>query len=143
MEVRHMGIAVRDIKKSLEFYRDLLGFIITTEMDESGDFISTIMGLDNVMVKTVKMKANNGRTLLELLEFKSHEDNKKYNREIFHIGPSHLALTVDNLDEVFHLLSNTGIKFNAAPQVSPDGYAKVTFCTAPEGTLIELVEVLK
>ena len=41
LEVRHMGIAVRDINKSLEFYRDLLGFIITTEMDESGNFISS------------------------------------------------------------------------------------------------------
>ena len=34
------------------------------------------------------------------------------------------------------------IQFNSSPQISPDGYAKVVFCRAPEGTMIELVEVL-
>jgi len=143
IEVRHMGIAVKDMDKSLEFYRDLLGFKIMTEMNESGKFISNIMGLNEVKVRTVKMKSDSGPTLVELLEFKSHRDHKEYNREIYDIGPSHLALTVDNLDEVHTFLSNAGVEFKIVPQLSPDGYAKVTFCVAPEGTLVELVEVLK
>ena len=36
-----------------------------------------------------------------------------------------------------------GIEFNAPPQDSPDGYAKVTFCRGPENLLIELVEQIK
>lgn len=35
------------------------------------------------------------------------------------------------------------IEFISPPQVSPDSYAKVAFCQAPEGTYIELVELLK
>ena len=35
-----------------------------------------------------------------------------------------------------------GVVFNAPPQRSPDGGAKVTFCRDPEGNLLELVEVI-
>jgi hypothetical protein len=63
-------------------------------------------------------------------------------RNFYTIGASHVALTVDNLEELYkHLLENN-IKFNALPQKSPDGLVKVTFCNDPDGTPIELVEVL-
>ena len=39
-------------------------------------------------------------------------------------------------------LSEKNIKFNAPPQKSPDGLVKVTFCKDPDGTPIELVEML-
>ena len=39
-------------------------------------------------------------------------------------------------------IKQSGIKFNAPPQLSPDGYAKVTFCFDPDGTPVELVQVL-
>ena len=64
-------------------------------------------------------------------------------REICDIGISHISCTVDDLNMEYERLKNKGIEFNSAPQLTPDGYAKVTFCKAPEGTLIELVEELK
>jgi hypothetical protein len=46
------------------------------------------------------------------------------------------------LNAEYNRLKDEGVSFNSPPQLSPDGYAKVTFCRAPEGTFIELVEVL-
>jgi catechol 2,3-dioxygenase-like lactoylglutathione lyase family enzyme len=139
-DIRHTGIVVNDLKASLYFYHDLLGFKISKQMEEAGDYIDNISSLDNVKVTTVKMASPSGQ-LIELLKYHSHPEEQKMKR-ICEIGISHIAFTVDDLDAEYTVLKDKGVHFNSPPQLSPDGYAKVTFCTAPEGTLIELVEVL-
>lgn len=139
--MRHTGIVVDDLEASLNFYRDLLGFQIAKQMEESGDYIDNMSSLSNVKVTTVKMTSSFGH-MIELLKYHSHPAEKKQ-REICEIGISHIAFTVDSLDMAYDRLKGAGVPFNSLPQLSPDGYAKVTFCRAPEGTLIELVEVLQ
>ena len=139
-DIRHTGIVVVDLEASLYFYRDLLGFQVVKQMEEAGDYIDNISLLKNVKVATVKMTSPSGQ-MIELLKYHSHPAEQKM-REICEIGISHIAFTVDNLDIEYERLKDKGIQFNSPPQLSPDGYAKVTFCRAPEGTLIELVEVL-
>ena len=138
--IRHTGIVVVDLKTSLHFYRDLLGFQIVKQMKESGDFIDNILSLKNVTITTVKMAAPDGQ-MIELLHYHSHPRIQNL-REICDIGITHTAFTVEDLNSEYDRLKGEGVRFNAPPQRSPDGYAKVTFCRAPEGTLIELVEVL-
>ena len=140
-ETRHFGIVVKDMNKSLHFYRDLLGLEIVRIMDESGTYLDNILSIDKAHVKTIKMSVQNGVTLIELLEFQSHP-RQHISRKINDIGPSHIAFTVNNLNKVYQKLKKNNIQFNAPPQTSPDGYAKVTFCYDPDGTPIELVEVL-
>ena len=139
-DIRHTGIVVFDLEESLYFYRDLLGFHIAKQMEEAGDYIDNISSLQNVKVTTVKMTSPSGQ-MIELLKYHSHPVEQK-TRKICEIGISHIAFTVDNLDIEYERLKAKGIQFNSPPQLSPDGYAKVTFCRAPEKTLIELVEVL-
>jgi catechol 2,3-dioxygenase-like lactoylglutathione lyase family enzyme len=137
---------VDDLDASLDFYRNLLGFEIIRRMEETGDFIDTILALDAVRVTTVKMAAPGGQ-LIELLKFHSHSDPPRPGRRgrirVFDAGPTHIALTVVDLDRVHHRLTAHGVSFNAPPRLSPDGSVKVTFCRAPEGTLVELVEELQ
>ncbi|MDA2936660.1 VOC family protein [Acidobacteria bacterium AH-259-A15] len=131
------------MERSLRFYRDLLQLRIVRTMNESGDYIDNMLSLENVQVTTVKMSADGGSTLVELLEFKSRQHRNDTDHEIYSIGPSHFAFTVDDLDEVYHRLRQSGVPFNAPPQISPDGRVKVTFCQDPDGTHIELVQVLE
>ena len=139
-EVRHIGIVVNNMENSLKFYQDLLGLKIIKDMDEQGGYINNMLSLDGVQVRTVKLSAGMGNTLIELLDFKSHSDNEI--RNFYTIGASHVALTVDNLEDLYKHLSENNIKFNAPPQKSPDGLVKVTFCDDPDGTPIELVEII-
>lgn len=138
--VRHTGIVVADLEASLYFYRDILGFQVKKQMKEAGDYIDNILSLQNVEVTTVKLNSPSGQ-MIELLKYHSHAAEQKM-REICEIGISHIAFTVDDLAVEYERLREKGIQFNSPPQFSPDGYAKVTFCRAPEGTLIELVELL-
>jgi len=139
-DVRHMGIVVSDMEKSLKFYRDLLGLKVKSLVDEEGEFLDNMLARENVKNKVAKLYAKNGNTLVELIDSKSY-GNKK-DRDFFTIGASHFALTVDDLDETYDYLIKNGVKFTAPPQQSPNGFAKVTFCEDPDGTPIELVEVI-
>jgi catechol 2,3-dioxygenase-like lactoylglutathione lyase family enzyme len=139
-EVRHVGIVVKNMESSLKFYRDLLGLKIVRDMAEHGNHLDNMLSLDEVQVRTVKLSANDNITLIELLEFKSHNDNEV--RNFYTIGASHVAFTVQDIEKLYENLSEKNIKFNAPPQKSPDGLVKVTFCKDPDGTPIELVEIL-
>ena len=110
-------------------------------MDEEGPEISTFLGIKNVLIKTIKMKDSKGQ-MIELLYYKSSE-KKDHKIKLDQIGPTHIALSVNNLDSVFNNLSKKGIKFISSPQITSDKFAKVAFCIAPEGTFIELVEELR
>ena len=136
-----MGIIVSDMEKSLKFYRDLLGLKVKSLVDEEGEFLDNMLTHENVKNKVAKLYAKNDNALVELVESISHPRNKT-DRDFFTIGTSHFALTVDNIDETYDYLIKNGVKFTAPPQQSPDGFAKVTFCEDPDGTPIELVEVI-
>ena len=140
-QIRHTGLVVADLELALRFWRDLLGFHIETQMDESGPFIDAMMGLKNVEVTTVKMSAPQGG-VIELLHFKSHPDVHSWRGTPYTTGFTHIALSVINLDECYRKLRNADIVFPAPPQYSPDGAVKVIYCKGPEGVLLELVEIL-
>tara|TARA_B110000263_G_C15289886_1_gene502688 strand:- start:1183 stop:1629 length:447 start_codon:yes stop_codon:yes gene_type:complete len=139
--IRHFGIVVRNLDESLLFYKDLLGFTIFKEMNESGKEISNFLGIKNVKVKTVKMKNSSGQ-MIELLYY-DNNDLYKNTIKINQIGPTHLALSVNDLDSIYNTFLNRGIKFISPPQITADKFAKVAFCIAPEGTFIELVQEVK
>lgn len=140
--IRHTGIVVSDAERSIEFYTGLLGFEIKKDMLESGDYIDNFSALEGAVVRTVKMTLGNG-DMVELLCYQTHPEVPDMDRPITRIGCSHIAMTVDNLDDTYERLVNAGVVFNSPPQYSPDGFAKVTFCKDPDGSLIELVEELK
>lgn len=141
--IRHAGIVVNDLEKSLKFYRDLLGLKVKTRAVELGDYIDQMNGKTGILVTTVKMSADEGSTLVELLKFDWPEVKPEKATGPFKIGPTHIAFTVANLEEVYRDLLANGVHFNCPPIIPPNGKAKVTFCQDPDGTLIELVEELK
>ena len=139
-QIRHTGLVVADLERALGFWRDLLGFKVENQINESGPHIDAMMGLQDVRVTTVKMLAPEGG-MIELLHFQSHPDNAEWLGKPYSTGFTHIAMTVRNLDFVFKKLSDAGVIFSAPPQYSPDGTVKVIYCRGPEGVLLELVEI--
>lgn len=136
--VRHVGIVVSDLERSLRFYEKLLGLKVVKRAEEVGEFIDKVCGLDKTRLITVKLAADDG-SLVEILSFNSHAV-KKIERQIYDIGVSHVAFTVNDIDREYSKLCREGIKFISPPSLSPDGLAKVAFCKDPDGVYIELVE---
>ena len=138
--IRHFGIVVTDMEKALTFYRDLLGLKLAKDFTEEGNYIDSVLGLSGVKLHMVKLTADDG-SMVELLQYLSPLKEARDNPQINDIGCSHIAFTVDDIDKEYARLLKNEVKFNCPPYISPDGYAKVTFCHDPDGTSIELVEV--
>ena len=139
--IRHAGIVVSDMERSLRFYRDLLGMEVWADFNENSDYVQAVTNVPGANVRMVKLKAADGVSI-ELLQYISHPQDVPVPSKACDVGCNHVALQVDDLDSLYEKLSAAGIHFNAPPSVSPDGGAKVTYCRDPEGVLIELVEIL-
>jgi glyoxylase I family protein len=138
--IRHVGLVVSDIVKALEFYRDLLGLKIQGTTDEKGDFINKLLAKENIELKTIKLSADDNATRIELLEFSGPKSNHNEKIRLSNSGFTHIALTVNNLDEMYLRLKKANVQFNCPPKLSPNGKLKVTFCRDFEGNYLELIE---
>jgi len=141
--VRHVGIVVADLEKSLRFYRDLLGLSVIRTMEEAGPTIDALLGLTDVHVTTVKLAPSAGEVQVELLRFASSPGTQRGTIRPDTPGPTHVAFTVQDLSGLYHRMRQAGVGFLSPPLPSPDGRALVVFCRDPDGTLVELVEMVE
>ena len=139
--MRHTGVVVTDMERSLCFYRGLLGMKVILDREQGGEFLERLIGHRDLRIRSVMLQAPDGNRV-ELFQFHSHPKKAPETVEASDIGCSHVAFSVDNVDSAYEKLSEVGIHFNYPPQVSPDGYARVAYCHDPDGTIIELVQVL-
>jgi len=147
IKLRHTGITTANMQKSLVLYRDIFGLEVIWDEIEQSPFIDRLSRLDGVKVHTVKLKDEKG-AMIELLHYLSHPDKNcqdNRNNMINKIGCSHIAITVDNIEEMYTKLTDLGLIFNNKPERHPDINvpATVAFCRDFDGTLIEIVEVTK
>ena len=140
--IRHTGIVVSDMDRSLPFYRDLLGMEVWADFKDDSAYVQAMTGVPGAHIWMVKLKAANDVSI-ELLQYLSHpQPPPEQLVKARDVGCNHVALQVNDLDTLHEKLKAAGIRFNAPPAVSPDGGAKVAYCRDPEGVLIELVQIL-
>jgi catechol 2,3-dioxygenase-like lactoylglutathione lyase family enzyme len=139
--LRHVGLVVANLDSALAFWCNVMGFKIVAQAEESGPHVDKMLGMESVLLNTVKLSIGNNGSL-ELLHFKSHKDSSRWNGKPYTTGYTHIALTVSNIDVLMRRLTEHGVKFPSPPQFSPDGRVKVIYASCPDGTLVELVEEL-
>ena len=137
---RHTGINCQNLRKSVNFYCNFLGLKKFITANESSSYIDTIYKMKNLKLDTVKLKMRNG-DILELIQYKSHPTKRKI-KKIHDAGVLHFAIQVDNIDKTYNFLKSKKVKLLSKPTLSTEKFAKVCFCFDPDGTRIELVEIL-
>ncbi len=55
--IRHIGIVVSDMERSLHFYRDLLGMEIWADFCDNSDYVQAVTNVPGANVRMVKLKA--------------------------------------------------------------------------------------
>jgi len=139
--IRHTGIVVSDMEKSLKFYRDLMGLKPVIDFTEKGEFINTISNGKGIDLRMVKLIAEDGG-MIELLHYASHPQPDRGENKLWETGPAHVAFTVDDVDKIYANWTAKGVKCNSEPVISPDGKAKLFFSQDPDGTFLEIVQML-
>jgi lactoylglutathione lyase len=139
--LRHTGLVVRNLEKSLAFYEGVLGLRVVSENREDSAFLDTILGGENIALFTVKLAAPEGASLLELLHFPNLEPTAAGRRvEYFSPGPTHAAFTVGKAEAAHAAIVEAGGLCLSEPRLAPDGRAWVFFARDPEDNLLELVQ---
>jgi catechol 2,3-dioxygenase-like lactoylglutathione lyase family enzyme len=136
-----VGIVVNDLEKSIHFWQELIGFKVVSDNIEPSPYIEELISLNASNLRTVKFSDNNG-FIVELLKFASPSNNSDWQGDLSTIGLTHIALTVENVEEVVNKLNEFSYTSLSKIMKSPNGQVKVVFINGPENLKLELVEVL-
>jgi catechol 2,3-dioxygenase-like lactoylglutathione lyase family enzyme len=140
--LRHVGVVVSNLEKSINLYQDYLGCkLIEKHLCLSGEFQSNLVGIDNIVMNVAILRTQDNNRI-ELLEYNSCPGKKRKPVLSNDIGASHFALTVENIDHLYGIRSNYNVFFISEPLKSPDGFVKVAYVILMEECIVELVQVL-
>ncbi len=136
MGLRHVGISVSDIQRSLHFYEGL-GFTKLFLLDRSEEFIGRITGYEGAHIKIAMLDGNGLR--IELLEYMKPRHGPHPGVPRYVPGQMHFCLDADPMGALNVRLSETAKMIGWA--VIPDGPqmgAEVKYFEGPDGEIIEL-----
>lgn len=145
--VSHIAIGVRDMERSLGFYRDTLGFeVVRDEIQATaGSVLPALYKTphEERRVATLYWDRVPGGAFLVLSE---HSDNPVSGEPIKldEIGIHHVGLWVEDLPAVYKELKNRGVEFVVEPTIVKvdDGTFHSAFFVDPDGILLQLDELI-
>jgi len=121
----HVGVMVKDLETSLEFYQNILGLDLLDQFNASPEVVLAFLG-----------DKNSGQVYIELVSGRTDDsaDDGKVN---------HIAFTVDNIDEEVDRLRSLNVAFFQDEILEIKGKSRYIFFKGPDGEKLELFEPAK
>jgi catechol 2,3-dioxygenase-like lactoylglutathione lyase family enzyme len=136
-----VGIVVNDLDKTRDFWINTLGFKLHIEAKEESPYIDELLAIKDPGLTTVKLIDSKG-FIIELLKFENYQVENTWSGDLKTTGLTHIALTVDKLDELVEILEKLDYQTISKIKTSPNKKVKVVFVRGPEGIMLELVQEL-
>jgi catechol 2,3-dioxygenase-like lactoylglutathione lyase family enzyme len=139
----HTGITVSNLERSLQFWRDVLGFELSHTAHQTGKLAEEITGVAGAEIKLAVLKTP-GSHKIELLEYFAPEDRKCLDARPCDVGHVHVALLVDDLNTLLERIAGSGWKAAGKPQtlqIGPNAGKRVVYVRDPDGATIEFMQV--
>jgi catechol 2,3-dioxygenase-like lactoylglutathione lyase family enzyme len=114
-----IGITVKDMNRSVQFYETVLGFKKIADNEFSGAAYEKLNGVFGLNIRVVRMQL--GDECIELTDYltaggRSIPEDQKSNDLFF----QHIAIVVSDMDKAFDQLKNNNVEFvSTAPQTLP------------------------
>jgi len=137
--IDHCEITVRDLDKSIKFYKDVLGVKLKGKAEQT---VTQEGGFKGVKMKLAFLEGN-GITF-ELIEY-INPKGKEANLNPWDIGAQHVAFEVKKLRNMYEKLKNKGVNFLSPPIIhkTEDFDVTWTYLKDPDGALLEILEFHK
>lgn len=138
-DLRHACVLVKDLRKSLKFYQDILGLELFKIYHIEGKYPEKALKVKGIKLTYVKLRTpeqpKNKPAVFELHYWKNPKiaNKQRYN---------HISFSVDNLEREYKRLKKQGVRFISPPMQAPHGKTKICFGYDPDNNLIEFVEEL-
>jgi len=138
----HVGVTVRDIERSVAFYRDLLGLTLYRRQRGTAEYLGRITGFPGVRLEVALLRTPDGAGMLELLQYVSHPADPgdgATNRP----GTAHLCFRVSDVHAACAELRARGVRLVSEPAeitagVHRGGYG--VYLRDPDGFTVELYQ---
>lgn len=137
----NVGIAVRDLEATIEFFTDL-GLTLLGRDEVSGGWADTAVGLDGNHAKIAMLQTPDGRGTLELFEYIHPEAIETTPTLPNEIGMHRVAFSVDDLDESLAIAAKHGCHPLRGVATYEDIY-KLTYVRGPSGIIVMLAQDLR
>ncbi len=137
----HTSFTVSDLDRSLAFFRDVLGFAITSKGPRDPKVIERITGVDGARVIVAYVQAPGHR--IELVHYLGPADRESVRPRPCDVGFAHLAFDVDNVGAAIAAAEAHEVRPINPPYVTdagPNAGSSVVYLRDPDGITIELIE---
>ena len=142
--IHHTALSVKDMERSLTFYRDLLGMKVLSDQTWASSSGSNpkpekILDLKNPAARQAMLLCGNCH--IELFEFSSPEPAPMAeDRPVNDHGYTHFSLDVTDVDVEYERLLEAGVTFHCPP-INLGPQCRTTYGRDPDGNVIEFQEL--
>jgi catechol 2,3-dioxygenase-like lactoylglutathione lyase family enzyme len=142
--MHHAGLHVRDLDRSIAFYRDHLGLILLARRDATADYTSAVVGYPCAHLRFAFLRHPAGGPILELIEYVAPR-GEAIDTATKNPGTAHVCFEVADINGVHARLAAIGVRFRSAAPVeilagvNRGGYA--IYFTDPDGIVLELLQL--
>lgn len=150
MRLHHVAISVKDMERSLAFYRDALGLTVFQDEMISGPDLDRALMETGARLRMVVVSDETGN-MIELLGWESPpvRDRPPEHLKFSSTGLVEVCLIVSDLDSVEKNLARKDFRFRTPPWLFSNVLenagipeTKVTHVEDPDGVQVELVQVV-
>ena len=138
----HGGITVKDMDKSLDFYREGLGLTMKFDRILDASYLNVVLNLTHSAIRVVFLNIPGGG-YVELLEYQGIERLNASSRPC-DFGAGHLCLYVYAVDEIAERMFAKGYRARSEGCVDitagPNAGARSIYLVDPDGYNIELFQ---
>ena len=142
LSTNHTSFTVSNLERTLAFFRDGLGFQVTSKAPRDPQTIERIVGVAGADIEVAYVRGP-GHSI-ELIEYKCPRDKGKVDARPCDTGFAHIAFDVRNIEAAVAAAARYGVTPVAPPvlltQGGPNAGSKVVYLRDPDGITIEFIE---
>ena len=139
-DLHHVGITVRDLEESLQWYERVFGVTREFVAHGTGDDLAVAVGVPDVKLSFAFLRL--GSAVVELLCY-DNEREETFGRSNADVGSAHICIDVPDLQAAYDDLQSKGVEFLAPPLAIHDGPlagCAFVYFKDPDGVTLELFE---
>jgi len=141
LATNHTSFTVSNLDRTVAFFRDALGFEVTSKAPRNPALIERITGVEgaSVMIAYVRGPGHS----LELIEYVGPNDRSAVNPRPCDVGFAHVAYDVDDIDAAIGASSEHNVKPIGPVTVidqGPNQGSKVAYLRDLDGITIEFIQ---